>query len=109
MDISDLDLAENGHMTDPSQWTEEIAAVLAANDGIAELSDRHMDVINFLRSEFTENGGNQPNERTILKAMSEAWGERIKTKDLYNLFPKQPSKQAAMIAGLPETKRKGGY
>jgi tRNA 2-thiouridine synthesizing protein E len=109
MEISDIDLADNGHLTDPTQWTEEIAQVLAANDGIPELTAKHMAVVNYLRSEFTENGGNQPNERTIIKAMSDAWGEKIKSKDIYALFPKQPSKQAAMIAGLPETKRKGGY
>jgi len=44
-----------------------------------------------------------------VKAMSEAWGEKVASKDLYELFPKQPSKQAGMIGGLPESRRKGGY
>jgi len=109
MNLSDLNLTDNGHLAEPGEWTEEVAAVLAAEDGISELTDKHMDVINYLRSEFTENGGNQPNERAIIKAMSDEWGEKIKSKDVYALFPKQPSKQAAKIAGLPETKRKGGY
>ena len=109
MNLSDLNLTDNGHLADAGEWTEEVAAVLAAEDGISELTDKHMDVINYLRSEFTENGGNQPNERAIIKAMSEEWGEKIKSKDVYALFPQQPSKQAAKIAGLPETKRKGGY
>ena len=109
MELSDLDLADNGHLVDPGTWTEEAALALAINDGIPELTDRHMSVIRFLRQEFTENGGNQPNERAIVKAMSDEWAEKIKSKDIYTLFPKQPSKQAAMIAGLPETKRKGGY
>jgi TusE/DsrC/DsvC family sulfur relay protein len=109
MELSDLDLTDNGHLADSTTWTEEVALTLAIADGIPELTDRHMSVINFLRQEFTDNGGNQPNERTIIKAMSDEWGEKIKSKDIYTLFPKQPSKQAAMIAGLPETKRKGGY
>ncbi|MBT3788306.1 MAG: TusE/DsrC/DsvC family sulfur relay protein [Alphaproteobacteria bacterium] len=109
MELIDLDLAENGHLVDPGAWTEEVAQTLAIADGIPELTARHMSVINYLRREFIENGGNQPNERSIIKAMSDEWGEKIKSKDIYSLFPKQPSKQAAMIAGLPETKRKGGY
>jgi tRNA 2-thiouridine synthesizing protein E len=45
----------------------------------------------------------------MVKAMSALWSIKISTKELYDLFPKQPSKQAAFIAGLPETRRKGGY
>jgi tRNA 2-thiouridine synthesizing protein E len=33
----------------------------------------------------------------------------VQSKDLYELFPMQPSKQAPKIAGLPESRRKGGY
>ena len=59
--------------------------------------------------EFFENRENQPNTRTIVKAMSDAWGEKIKQGDLYELFPLDPSKQGGRIAGLPESRRKGGY
>jgi tRNA 2-thiouridine synthesizing protein E len=41
--------------------------------------------------------------------MSDKWGEKIEAKSLYELFPMQPSKQAAKIGGLPESRRKGGY
>jgi tRNA 2-thiouridine synthesizing protein E len=68
-----------------------------------------MDVLNYLREEWFDNSNNQPNERTILKAMGERWGARISSKDLYDLFPKMPSKQGGKIAGLPESRRKGGY
>jgi sulfur relay (sulfurtransferase) DsrC/TusE family protein len=37
------------------------------------------------------------------------WEGKLTTKELYTLFPKGPAKQAGKIAGLPETKRKGGY
>lgn len=109
MNNSDLATTEAGHLVDPNDWTEDIARQLAAADGIAELSQKHMDLVNYLRDEYLNNNANQPNERAMVKAMSEAWDEKIKSKDLYLLFPKQPSKQAAKIAGLPETKRKGGY
>ena len=36
-------------------------------------------------------------------------GFKTQPKDLYELFPKDPSKQGGCIAGLPESRRKGGY
>jgi tRNA 2-thiouridine synthesizing protein E len=41
--------------------------------------------------------------------MSDKWGTPVQSKDLYELFPMQPSKQAGKIAGVPESRRKGGY
>jgi len=66
-------------------------------------------VIAFLRQEFLDNHGNQPNTHTIVKAMSDARGETVKQGDLYALFLGDPSKQGGKIAGLPESRRKGGY
>ena len=98
----------NGYLADPNDWSEELAKLIAADEEI-ELTDKHLDVLNYLREEWFDNGNNQPNERTILKAMGERWGARISSKDLYDLFPKMPSKQGGKIAGLPESRRKGGY
>jgi tRNA 2-thiouridine synthesizing protein E len=98
----------NGYLNDPNDWSEDLARLIAADEEI-ELTDKHLDVLNYLREEWFDNGNNQPNERTILKAMGERWGARISSKDLYDLFPKMPSKQGGKIAGLPESRRKGGY
>ncbi len=98
----------NGYLSNQDDWTEALAAVLAGLDGI-ELTDKHWDVMNFLRSEFFDNGGVQPNTRTIMKAMTTEWGTKVKQGDLYALFPGDPSKQGGKIAGLPESRRKGGY
>ena len=97
----------NGYLSDASDWSEDVAKIIAAEEEI-ELTEKHMDVLNYLREEWLENS-NQPNERTILKAMGERWGTRISSKELYDLFPKMPSKQGGKIAGLPESRRKGGY
>lgn len=98
----------NGHLENPEDWSEGLAVVLASSESI-ELGDRHWDLIKFLREEFLENGGNQPNTRKIVKAMSDAWGEKLSQRDVYELFPGDPSKQGGKIAGLPESRRKGGY
>ncbi|MBI5162322.1 MAG: TusE/DsrC/DsvC family sulfur relay protein [Magnetospirillum sp.] len=109
MGYADIEKTANGYLVDTADWSEDMAREIAAEDGISELTQRHWDLLNYLREEFFENNGSQPNERHMCKAMSERWGETVGTKELYDLYPKQPSKQATKIAGLPETKRKGGY
>lgn len=98
----------NGYLANMADWDEEVGKAIAAAEGV-ELNDKAWDVVNYLRDEYINNGGNQPNDRNIVKAMAEKWGEKIQSKDLYTLFPRQPSKQAAKIGGLPESRRKGGY
>jgi tRNA 2-thiouridine synthesizing protein E len=98
----------NGNLTDPGAWDEDVARALAAEDSI-ELTTEHFDVLNYLRTEYLDNGGEQPMERAINKGMSKVWGRKVSSKDLYNLFPGAPSKQGNKIAGLPYIARKGGY
>jgi len=103
------EVTESGYLVNHETWNEDIAKDLAAKEGL-ELSDKHWDVINYLRDEYINNGSNQPNDRNIVKAMKDKWtGEKVDSKSIYTLFPKQPSKQAGKIAGLPESRRKGGY
>ncbi|HKK05662.1 MAG: TusE/DsrC/DsvC family sulfur relay protein [Gammaproteobacteria bacterium] len=98
-----------GFLENQEDWNEEIAHAIAAEEGI-ELTDRHWDVIKYLRDEYFDNGGNQPNTRTMVKGMADIWdGEKVDAKSLYALFPGDPSKQGGRIAGLPESRRKGGY
>lgn len=98
----------NGYLENLEDWNEDVAKAIAEVEKVT-LTEKSWDLINYLRDEYLNNGGNQPNERNIVKAMSDKWGEKIEAKALYELFPMQPSKQATKIAGLPETRRKGGY
>ncbi len=104
----EIETTPNGYLVDFNDWSEDLAKHMAAAEGI-ELTDRHWDLINYLRDQYINNGGKQPNTRTMIKEMSATWGEKIGSKDLYDLFPKDPSKQGGRISGLPESKRKGGY
>ena len=103
-----IETNEAGYLSNQEDWSEELATAIAATESV-ELKDKHWDVLRFLREEFFENRENQPNTRAILKAMSAAWGEKVSQRDLYELFPGDPSKQGGRIAGLPESRRKGGY
>ncbi len=98
-----------GFLENLEDWSEGLAETMARQEGI-ELTDRHWDLINYLRDEYINNSQNQPNTRTIVKAMSQKWGTKVSQKDMFELFPDGgPSKQAGRIAGLPESRRKGGY
>jgi tRNA 2-thiouridine synthesizing protein E len=103
-----IELDDNGNLTDPALWDEDVAKALAAMDNL-ELTQEHFDVLNYLRSEYFDNNGEQPMERMINKGMSKIWGKKVSSKDLYLLFPGAPSKQGNRIAGLPYVARKGGY
>jgi tRNA 2-thiouridine synthesizing protein E len=104
----EVSTTDTGFLTNLEDWNKEIAMEIAKQEGI-ELTDRHWDVINYLREEFINNKENQPNTRAMVKDLGKLWGEKIDTKTLFDLFPGNPSKQAGRIGGLPESRRKGGY
>ncbi len=103
-----IECDDHGYLVNIEDWSEAVAQAIAADEGLA-LSDRAWEIIHYLRDEYINNGGNQPNERHMVKHFSSAWGEKIDAKALYEHFPRGPAKQASKVGGLPETKRKGGY
>ncbi len=109
VDGKTIEADANGFLVNLEDWNEEVAKVIAVAEEV-ELTDKHWDMINYLRDEYINNGANQPNIRNIVKAMQKVWGDKkVDTKALYLLFPKNPDKQASRVGGLPDTKRKGGY
>ena len=103
-----IETTESGFLVNPLDWDEDVAKVLADIEGI-ELTERHWDVINYLRDEYLNNNQNQPMERALLKDLGKKWGSKPSSKEVYQLFPLAPTKQGTKIAGLPEVHRKGGY
>ena len=99
---------DNGFLEDVNSWNEDVAKVLAEGEDI-EMTELHWDIVNYLRDEHINNGGNEPNERTIMKEMGKKWGRKTTSKEMYEMFPQMPSKQGRKIAGLPQSTRKGGY
>ena len=84
-----------GFLQKPEQWTREMADEIARANGIEELTDRHWQVIDFMRTTSVETGS-APTIRTLGKASG------VPIKELYQLFPKGPAKLAAKIAGIPK-------
>jgi len=90
-----VEVDDEGFMTDPDQWNEQIADQIAAENGIDQLTDRHWMVVNYMRQSYLEDGS-APSIRTLGKASG------VPIKELYQLFPKGPAKKAAKIAGIPK-------
>ena len=109
VDGREIPTTDSGFLENVEDWSEAVASVIAGEEQV-ELGERHWDLINYLRDEYINNGGNQPNTRSLVKAMAKKWGDKsVNAKTLYDLFPGDPSKQGGRIAGLPESRRKGGY
>ena len=85
---------DNGYLTDPTQWTPEIAAELAAEVGISTLTDKHFAVIDYLRKSQAD--GVQLSLRKVGKSGI------VNTKEFYDLFPGGPLKVSSLIAGIPK-------
>ncbi|MDT8452045.1 MAG: TusE/DsrC/DsvC family sulfur relay protein [Gammaproteobacteria bacterium] len=106
MALESIERTENGYLVNATDWNEEIAKELFAEEGIEPTQDQ-WDVVNYVREETL--AGNEPNERTIMKTMGKKWGRKLTSKEMYEMFPGMPSKQGLKIGGCPQSTRKGGY
>ena len=88
-----IDVNEEGYLTDASQWNEEVATQIAKEEEV-ELTEKHFEVLNFLR-EQSENGV----DITIRKVGKSGI---VDIKGFYTLFPKKPLKKSSRIAGIPK-------
>ncbi|HHH52072.1 MAG TPA: TusE/DsrC/DsvC family sulfur relay protein [Bacteroidetes bacterium] len=88
-----VQLDDDGYLTDSSQWNEDIAKALAKEDGI-ELTDKHIEVLKYLRDVF-----NKGEALTIRKVGKSGI---VNIKEFYKLFPKGPLKLSSKFAGLPK-------
>lgn len=88
-----LDLDENGLLTDPQEWDENIARMLASQAGIPILTSEHWEVIHALRAHY-EKFGVAPAMHNICHTHGKAdnW--------VHDLF--QSCIKAWRISGLPD-------
>jgi tRNA 2-thiouridine synthesizing protein E len=89
-----VDVNEEGYLTNMSQWNENIAVAIAAEEGIAPLTEAHHKVIQHLRQQQTAGAA--------LTIRSLGKSGVVTTKELYDLFPGGPLKKSSKIAGIPK-------
>ncbi|WOH38360.1 TusE/DsrC/DsvC family sulfur relay protein [Thalassotalea fonticola] len=99
-----IDTDKEGYLLNITDWTEDLAAVIAEADNISLTKD-HWEVVNFVRNFYLEYK-TSPAIRALIKALKQEFGEeKANSRYLYRLFPKGPAKQATKIAGLPKPAR----
>ena len=91
--LENVAVNDEGFMTDPNEWTKEIAEEIARQEGIEALTEDHWKIIDFCR-QTGEESGSAPTLRQITT------GTGLSTKELFKLFPKGPAKKVAKISGL---------
>jgi tRNA 2-thiouridine synthesizing protein E len=88
-----VDVTEEGYLEDYSQWNEDIAKEIAKEEGI-ELTDKHFEVLKFLREKYEE-GANLTIRKVGKSGITDI-------KEFYKLFPGGPLKKSSKIAGIPK-------
>ena len=88
-----IDVNEEGYLTDSSQWNEQIAAEIAEEEEV-ELTEKHFELLKFLRQQHEDEV-----DITIRKVGKSGI---VDIKGFYTLFPKKPLKKSSRIAGIPK-------
>ena len=91
----EIEVNDEGYLTDFSQWSKEIAESLAEEHGI-DMTDKHWEVIEYLQDKYR-------NEEALSIRGIKKSGV-INVKDFYSLFPGGPLKKSTLIAGIPKPK-----
>lgn len=91
--IDQLPVNAEGYLQDYKLWTTEWASEVATANNI-ELTDKHWEVLNWLRQKHAEGVA-----LTIRKVGNSGI---VDIKQLYQLFPGGPLKISSKIAGIPK-------
>ena len=90
----DVQINDEGFLTEYDEWNEEIGAALAENIGIT-MTDEHWALIKWLREDYKEKG-----ETATTRRVQTVGG--FPTKQQFQMFPKKPAKKMSYVAGLPK-------
>ena len=95
LDGHEFHVNEEGFLTEPAEWDEELAAALAAQIGI----DADRRALGGPSGSCATTSPRQ-GETATLRRVSAVGG--IPVKQLFALFPQKPAKKMAYVAGLPK-------
>ena len=90
-----IEVDEDGFMSEPDQWNEDVALALASTEGVAGSRRSTGSSSNYLRDYYVKFGV-APMIRKLCKDTG------FPPKKVYELFPSGPAKGACKVAGLPK-------
>ncbi len=88
-----VEVTDEGYLVNREDWTKEMAVEIAKEQGI-ELTDKHYEVLDYLRKESA--AGTSLSIRKVGKSGI------VDIKGLYQLFPGGPLKYSSKFAGIPK-------
>ena len=88
-----VEVTDEGYLVNREDWTKEVAIELAKEQDI-ELTDKHFEVLEFLRKESAAG--------TALSIRKVGKSGIVDIKGLYQLFPGGPLKYSSKCAGIPK-------
>lgn len=93
---------EPGYLVDPDDWDEEVATLIAVEEGIT-LEEEHWAIIAFMRS-YQEDHQIAPDARFVFKFIEERkqLDKKAARDHFFELFPYGYVKQPLKIAGLKQ-------
>lgn len=92
---TEIDVNEEGYLTEFGQWNKDICESLADEQGIS-MTTKHWEVIDYIHDKHK-------NEEPLSIRGIKKSGV-INVKEFYSLFPGGPLKKATLIAGIPKPK-----
>ena len=96
-----IDHDEEGYIDTLSDWSRELAEIIAHAENI-EMTEDHWKIVDFVRN-YYDTFNIAPAIRVLVRALKREFGPEIGNNAyLDGLFPGGPAKQACKIAGLPK-------
>ena len=86
---------KDGFMTDPALWNDQVASLIAGDEGIEAMSEQHWKIVRFIRKYWQENDLAPP-VRMICQEIG------VSVREIYKLFTSGPARGACRVAGLPK-------
>lgn len=93
----EIALDEDGFLVDFESWSEELAEILAREEGLTELTELHWRVVRFLRN-YYRTKGKVPLNSELKKATG------LTMAEIQACFPGGIRKSTRRVAGLPNLK-----
>ncbi len=88
-----IDLNDEGYLNHFDQWTKEVGAEIAKEEGI-DMTEAHWKIVDYIQEQF------KAEVSLSIRKVGKSGVVDIKT--FYQLFPKGPLKTSSRISGIPK-------